>query len=77
MGYNLFKTFPDQVYLLSDLEEFDITNNKIEEIPAKLLSMKKLQKVFIRGNEFYQKDEKTEEIAKLVAGLEQKKVLVR
>ena len=77
VGYNLFKVFPQQVYKLADLEEFDITNNKIEEIPAELLSMKKLQKVFIRGNEFYQKDEKTEEIAKLVAGLEQKQIMVR
>ncbi len=77
VGYNVFKVFPEQVYSLTNLEEFDITNNKIEEIPAKLLSMPKLQKVYIRGNEFFQINEKSKEITKLVADLEQKQILVR
>ncbi len=77
LGYNLFKVFPEQVYELKDLEEFDITNNKVEEVPEKLLALKKLQKVYIRGNEFYNIYEKSKEVTKLVAGLEQRQVLVR
>jgi Leucine-rich repeat (LRR) protein len=77
LGYNLFKVFPEQVYELKDLEEFDITNNKVEEVPEKLLALKKLQKVYIRGNEFYNVDEKSKKVSKLVAGLEQRQVLVR
>ncbi|WP_435355612.1 leucine-rich repeat domain-containing protein [Emticicia sp. SJ17W-69] len=77
LGYNLFKVFPEQVYELKDLEEFDITNNKVEEVPEKLLALKKLQKVYFRGNDFYNFDKKSKEVSKLVADLEQRQVLVR
>ena len=54
-----------------------IPNNRVEEVPEKLLALKKLQKVYIRGNEFYNVDEKSKEVSKLVADLEQRQVLVR
>jgi Leucine-rich repeat (LRR) protein len=77
IGYNAFKVFPEQVYELTDLEEFDITNNQVNEVPEKLLALKKLQKVYFRGNEFMKINEKSKDVSRLVADLEQRNILVR
>jgi Leucine-rich repeat (LRR) protein len=77
VGYNLFKVFPEQVYELKNLEEFDITNNQIKDIPDKLLALKNLQKVYFHGNEFMKSNEKSKELLKIVAELEERQVLVR
>ncbi len=77
IGYNLFKVFPEQVYQLKDLEEFDITHNEIMEIPEGLVALNKLQKVFIRGNEFYKTDKPDEKLTKLTDSLEKRQVMVR
>lgn len=77
IGYNLFKVFPEQVYQLKDLEEFDITHNEIMEIPEGLVALDKLQKVFIRGNEFYKTDVPDEKLTKLTDSLEKRQVMVR
>ncbi len=77
IGYNLFKVFPEQVYQLKDLEEFDITHNEIMEIPEGLVALSKLQKVYIRGNEFYKTDKPDEKLTKLTDSLEKRQVMVR
>lgn len=77
IGYNLFKVFPEQVYQLKDLEEFDITHNEIMDIPEGLVALNKLQKVFIRGNEFYKTDKPDEKLTKLTDSLEKRQVMVR
>lgn len=77
IGYNLFKVFPEQVYQLKDLEEFDITHNEIMDIPEGLIALNKLQKVFIRGNEFYKTDKPDEKLTKLTDSLEKRQVMVR
>ncbi len=77
IGYNLFKVFPEQVYQLKDLEEFDITHNEIMEIPEGLIALNKLQKVFIRGNEFSKTDKPDEKLTKLTDSLEKRQVMVR
>jgi len=77
VGYNLFKVFPEQVYQLKDLEEFDITHNAIMDIPEGLLALSKLQKVYIRGNEFYKSEVPDEKLTKLKDSLEKRQVMVR
>lgn len=77
VGYNLFKVFPEQVYQLKDLEEFDITHNAIKDIPEGLLALSKLQKVYIRGNEFYKTEMPNEKLTKLTDSLEKRQVMVR
>lgn len=77
IGYNLFKVFPEEVYQLKDLEEFDITHNEIMDIPEGLVALNKLQKVFIRGNEFYKTDKPDEKLTKLTDSLEKRQVMVR
>lgn len=77
VGYNLFKVFPEQVYQLKDLEEFDITHNAIKDIPEGLLTLSKLQKVYIRGNEFYKSEVPDEKLVMLTDSLERRQVLVR
>ena len=77
IGYNLFKVFPEKVYQLKDLEEFDITNNEIVEIPEGLIALNKLQKVYIRGNDFNKTEIPNDKLAKLIESLEKRQVLVR
>lgn len=77
IGYNLFKVFPEQVYQLKDLEEFDITHNEIIEIPEGLIALNKLQKVYIRGNDFNKTEIQNVKLAMLIDSLEKRRVLVR
>jgi Leucine-rich repeat (LRR) protein len=77
IGYNLFKVFPEQVYQLKDLEEFDITHNEIVEIPEGLIALSKLQKIYIRGNEFNKTEISNVKLIKLTDSLEKRQVLVR
>lgn len=77
LGYNLFKVFPEQVYQLKDLEEFDITHNEIIEIPEGLIGLNKLQKIYIRGNEFNKTEMPNEKLAKFTESFEKQQVLVR
>lgn len=77
VGYNLFKVFPEQVYQLKDLEEFDITHNEIIDIPEGLIALNKLQKVFIRSNGFDKTEVRNEKLNKLTDSLEKRQVMVR
>jgi len=77
VGHNLFKTFPEQVYELQNIVEFDITHNQIKEVPGQLRKFQKLQRVFIEGNDFVRIAAKKEELTKLVTDLEKKDILVR
>ncbi|PLK42973.1 leucine-rich repeat domain-containing protein [Emticicia sp. TH156] len=77
IGHNLFKVFPEQVYQLTNLVEFDITHNQIKEVPNQLRKFDKLKQVFIEGNDFVKIGSKKEELSILVTDLEKKDILVR
>ena len=77
LSYNLFKEVPKEVYPLANLEEFDISRNEIEEVPVKLVEFKKLQRVYLHGNNYDLQAGKSQELSKLVANLESKEILVR
>lgn len=77
IGSNLFKTVPEQVYQLENLEEFDMSKNHIMEVPTQIRKFEKLQRVYFMGNDFDKIADKKEELAKLVTDLEKKDILVR
>jgi Leucine-rich repeat (LRR) protein len=77
IGNNLFKTVPEKVYQLGNIVEFDMSKNKIIEVPTQLRNFGKLERVYFHGNDFALIADKKEELAKLVTDLEKKDILVR
>jgi len=64
-GYNQLISIPDLSMILS-LEEVDLQNNNLEDIPWKLLNMPGLKRVFLRENPFIKDSEDLEQLMKLV-----------
>lgn len=72
---NSFNRFPKNVYALNNLQDFDCSNNELEEVPLELTKIHTLKTCYIKtGNDF---EKRKEEFELFLSELEKRNVDVR